>query len=155
MAGQHPSSHAKDLSRAETAKIRRIVTPKPCSGKLDVPKDIMELWQTDKGRETLKEQWCKAGGMKALLLLAMLHSYKVIFIERVEIISVTTRSKTLTVKGGFYSAADMKSELSYSQFLAYIYRSIDKLNVSPQGSHRQDHEMGHREEASAAPCLTL
>ena len=38
--------------------------------------------------------------------------------ERVEIISVTTRSKTLTVKGGFYSAADMKSELSYAQFLA-------------------------------------
>ena len=57
---------AKDLPRSEIAKIRRIVTPKPCSGKLDVPKDIMELWQTEKGRETLKQQWCKSGGMKAL-----------------------------------------------------------------------------------------
>jgi hypothetical protein len=33
----------------------------------------------------------------------------------VELLSVTTKTKTLEVKGGFYSEEDMKTELGYHQ----------------------------------------
>ena len=36
-----------------------------------------------------------------------------VFVERVEFLSVTTKTKTLEVKGRFYSKEDMKSELGY------------------------------------------
>ena len=35
--------------------------------------------------------------------------------ERVEILSVTTKSKKIEVQGGFYSEDDMKSELGYAE----------------------------------------
>ena len=35
--------------------------------------------------------------------------------QRVEILSTTTKSKKIEVHGGFYSEADMKSELGYHQ----------------------------------------
>lgn len=34
--------------------------------------------------------------------------------QRVEVLSTTTKSKKIEVKGGFYSEEDMKSELGYS-----------------------------------------
>lgn len=34
--------------------------------------------------------------------------------QRVEILSTTTKSKKIEVQGGFYSEADMKSELSFT-----------------------------------------
>lgn len=37
-----------------------------------------------------------------------------IFVQRVEILSVTTKSKKIEIKGGFYNEADMKSELGYT-----------------------------------------
>lgn len=40
-----------------------------------------------------------------------------VFIERVEILSITTKTKTLEVKGGFYSVDDMKDELNYNQLI--------------------------------------
>ncbi|CAK9103670.1 Uncharacterized protein SCF082_LOCUS48475 [Durusdinium trenchii] len=46
--------------------------------------------------------WAKSGGVKA------------IFMQRVKILSVTTRSKKIEVTGGFYSEEDMKNELGYS-----------------------------------------
>ena len=45
----------------------------------------------------------------------MAHVSQVVFVERVDILSITTKTKTLEVKGGFYSVADMKEELKYSQ----------------------------------------
>jgi len=38
-----------------------------------------------------------------------------IFLERVEILSVTTKSKKIEVSGGFYSEEDMKTELGYKE----------------------------------------
>ena len=38
------------------------------------------------------------------------------FLERVTILSSTTRSKKLQVTGGFYSEEDMKKELNYKEF---------------------------------------
>ena len=35
--------------------------------------------------------------------------------QRVEILSTTTNSKKIEVKGGFYNEEDMKSELGYHQ----------------------------------------
>lgn len=35
--------------------------------------------------------------------------------QRIEILSSSTKSKKIEVKGGFYSETDMKSELGYSQ----------------------------------------
>ena len=40
-----------------------------------------------------------------------------VFIERVEILSITTKTKTLEVKEGFYSVDDMKDELNYNQLI--------------------------------------
>ncbi|CAJ1428750.1 unnamed protein product [Effrenium voratum] len=94
---------SSSLSRSEREKLRRIVTPKINTGRLEVPSNIFEMWNSEKGRKKLMEMWAKSGGVKA------------VFIERVEIFSMTTKSKTIEVRGGFYSAEDMRSELGYSQ----------------------------------------
>lgn len=64
--------HLATLSRYEKDKIKRIVTPKKTTGRLEVPKDIFELWQTEKGKEQLMQMWCKSGGVKAS------HEYKLL-----------------------------------------------------------------------------
>ena len=60
--------HVATMTRNDKNKVKRIVMPKPNSGKLDVPKDIMEMWNSEKGREKLFEMWAKSGGMKAGIL---------------------------------------------------------------------------------------
>ena len=40
---------------------------------------------------------------------------KDLFMQRVEILSTTTKTKKAEVKGGFYNEEDMKTELQYSQ----------------------------------------
>ena len=45
----------------------------------------------------------------------LFHRTQAVFMQRVEILSTTTRSKKIEVTGGFYSEEDMKSELGYSQ----------------------------------------
>ena len=54
----------KTLTRADKEKVRRICTPKPTSGRVEVPKDIVDMWNSDKGREKLLQIWCKSGGVK-------------------------------------------------------------------------------------------
>ncbi|CAE7351284.1 unnamed protein product [Symbiodinium sp. CCMP2456] len=94
---------AAALDRNEKLKVRRICTPKPCSGHLEVPENIFEMFNdAAKGRTTLYQMWAKSGGVKA------------VFMESVTVLCVTTRKKKLTVKGGFYSREDMKTELGYS-----------------------------------------
>ena len=56
---------AGTLSKNEKQKVRRIVTPKEGSGRLEVPENIFEMWQdASKGRETLFQMWAKSGGVK-------------------------------------------------------------------------------------------
>ena len=57
--------HVATMSRSEMNKVKRIVQPKPYSGKLEVPKDIMAMWNTPKGKEQLFKMWAKSGGVKA------------------------------------------------------------------------------------------
>ena len=57
--------HVATMSRTEMSKVKRIVQPKPNSGKLEVPKDIMNMWNTAKGKEQLFKMWAKSGGVKA------------------------------------------------------------------------------------------
>lgn len=40
--------------------------------------------------------------------------HQAVFIQRVEFLSTTTKSKKIEVKGGFYSEEDMKTELGCS-----------------------------------------
>lgn len=54
----------KTLTRADKERVRRIVTPKPTSGRVEVPKDIIAMWNSEKGREQLLQIWCKSGGVK-------------------------------------------------------------------------------------------
>ena len=56
--------HVSTLTKSEKDKIKRIVTPKATTGRLDVPKDIYELWQTNQGKEKLFAMWTKSGGVK-------------------------------------------------------------------------------------------
>lgn len=56
--------HVATLSRNEKDKIKRIVTPKATTGRLEVPQDIFDLWKTPKGKEKLFALWCKSGGVK-------------------------------------------------------------------------------------------
>lgn len=56
--------HVATLSRNEKDKVKRIVTPKSTTGRLEVPQDIFDLWKTPKGKEKLYALWCKSGGMK-------------------------------------------------------------------------------------------
>lgn len=67
--------HVATMNRNEKDKVKRICTPKPTTGNLEVPRDIYELWQTDKGKEKLFSMWCKSGGVKAgrYLVLLCLH----------------------------------------------------------------------------------
>lgn len=41
-----------------------------------------------------------------------------IFTQRVEVLSSTTKSKKIEIKGGFYSETDMKTELGYTPNLS-------------------------------------
>ncbi|CAE7184531.1 unnamed protein product, partial [Symbiodinium necroappetens] len=73
--------------------------PKEGSGTLEVPANVMEMWEAaGTQRDALFSMWAKCGGVKA------------VFIERVVVMSKKTRSKKLVVKGGFYSKEDMKTE---------------------------------------------
>lgn len=47
-------------------------------------------------------------------------SVQAVFLERVEILHITTKTKTLEVKGGFFSVEDMKNELGYGQYTGSI-----------------------------------
>jgi len=57
--------HPASMSRAQREQVRRIVTPKPTTGRLEVPQDITSMWNTAKGKEKLFSLWCKSGGVKA------------------------------------------------------------------------------------------
>ncbi len=57
--------HVATMTRNEKDKVKRIVTPKPTTGNLAVPRDIFEMWQSEKGKEKLFSMWCKSGGVKA------------------------------------------------------------------------------------------
>ncbi len=46
---------------------------------------------------------------------------KALFIQRVEILSTTTKSKKIEVKGGFYNEDDMKSELGYAPYFGILF----------------------------------
>lgn len=47
-------------------------------------------------------------------------SAQAVFVERVEILHISTKTKTLEVKGGFFSIEDMKNELGYGQYTGSI-----------------------------------
>ncbi|CAE7847162.1 unnamed protein product [Symbiodinium necroappetens] len=82
------------MTKLEKEKVKRIVTPKRGSGNLEVPENIFEMWKdAGKGRDNLFRMWAKAGGA--------------VFMESVTILTKTSRSKKLEVKGGFYSKEDM------------------------------------------------
>lgn len=61
---------AESMSRAEKQKVRRACTPKSASGKLDVPQDIHELWNSAGGKEKLFAMWAKSGGVKAFTFVS-------------------------------------------------------------------------------------
>ena len=127
--------HASTMSRNEKNKVARIVAPKKYTGRLEVPNDIFQMWQTPKGKQQLFELWAKSGGVKAgnarvrstricvTKRDVLLQACQAVFMERVEVLSVTTRSKTIEVKGGFYSEEDMRVELQYSSLSGCI--SVD------------------------------
>lgn len=56
--------HVDTMTKYEKDKVKRIVTPKATTGRLEVPQDVFELWQTSKGKEKLLSMWCKSGGVK-------------------------------------------------------------------------------------------
>ena len=57
---------AKNLSRNEKQKLRRIVMPKQGSGNLEVPENIMQMWEeAGSKRDALFSTWAKSGGVKA------------------------------------------------------------------------------------------
>ena len=57
--------NSSTLSKAEKEKLRRIVTPKPGSGNLEVPENIFEMWEdASKGRDQIFKMWAKSGGVK-------------------------------------------------------------------------------------------
>ena len=123
--------HPTTMHCSEREKVRRICTPKSTTGRLEVPEDIFKMWNTAGGREKLFSMWCKSGGVKAgpTVSTGLIHDNvrhhrvwneitlccEAIFLETVEILCVTTKSKTLEVKGGFYSEEDMATELKYSR----------------------------------------
>lgn len=64
---------SRTLDRAEIKKIQRIVTPKPITGKLEVPQKIFDMWQdVGRGRDTVLKMWAKSGGVKDCFRLRML-----------------------------------------------------------------------------------
>lgn len=50
----------------------------------------------------------------------LLLGHQAIFLQKVEILSVTTKRKKIEVSGGFYSEEDMKKELGYKETLECI-----------------------------------
>ena len=60
--------HVVTLTKNQRDQIKRVVCPKRDTGRLEVPRDIYELWQTEKGKEKLFNLWCKSGGVKARLV---------------------------------------------------------------------------------------
>ena len=87
-------------------------------------------------------------------------SLQEIFLQRVEILSTTTKSKKIEVHGGFYSESDMKTELGYSPFSSCTKTKshahpLEMISLQPslmdldslatQGANRQDQEVGHCE----------
>lgn len=68
--------HPRSMSKAELEKVRRVCTPKGTTGRLEVPKNIFDMWNTDKGRKQLLSMWCKSGGVKAGLCSAYSSSIK-------------------------------------------------------------------------------
>ena len=64
-----------------------------------------------------------------------------VFVERVEILSITTKTKTLEVKGGFYSVDDMKDELKYNQHIVLknqgFFADTMYVNRSPMREYPQ------------------
>ena len=61
----------KALDRSEKEKIRRIVMPKKNTGHLEVPQDIMDLWNQPGGKGKLYDIWAKSGGVKAMTNVAI------------------------------------------------------------------------------------
>lgn len=75
IAEQPAVLHVDTLSKYEKDKVKRIVTPKATTGRLEVPQDVFELWQTPKGKEKLLSMWCKSGGVKDRCVADM-HAYQ-------------------------------------------------------------------------------
>ena len=50
-------------------------------------------------------------------LSKLVFDFQAVFVESVLVMSKSTRSKKLSVKGGFYSKEDMSTELGYKQTL--------------------------------------
>ncbi|CAJ1442800.1 unnamed protein product [Effrenium voratum] len=76
-----------------------------------------------KGRQTLFDLWAKSGGVKA------------VFLEKTTLLTVKERSKLLEVKGGFYSAEDMKAELGYSAQCEYDNETTEFwVNIRTSGT---------------------
>lgn len=73
--------HVATLTKSDKEKIRRIVTPKSTTGRLEVPKDIFQLWQTEKGKEQIFNMWCKSGGVKAGFLMQVVTLLDVFFLQ--------------------------------------------------------------------------
>ena len=46
--------------------------------------------------------------------------------EKVEILSVTTKRKKIEVTGGFYSEEDMKTELGYKELSGCISENVQR-----------------------------
>ncbi|CAE7459532.1 unnamed protein product [Symbiodinium microadriaticum] len=114
----------KNLSRTEKQKCRRVCMPKEGSGTLEVPTNVMEMWEAaGTQRDSLFSMWAKCGGVKA------------VFIERVVVMSKKTRSKKLVVKGGFYSKEDMKTELGYGAPCEYDSDTMEYwVNTRTEGT---------------------
>ena len=126
---QAPACQAVDAEtkrlNALSAQLGRLCTPKPKSGKLDVPQEIYE-------------QWKKAGEPRKLLLSTLIaangdkerndskhfqtqnHQNKpktdgqAVFKKKIELQLQMSRKRTMTVEAGFYSKKDMKEVLGWS-----------------------------------------
>ncbi|CAK9074820.1 unnamed protein product, partial [Durusdinium trenchii] len=87
----------------------------------------------------------------------------VIFMQRVEILSTTTKSKKIEIKGGFYNEEDMKNELGYSpifgsmlceyheQELEYWVNTRTSGTLSHEDLQKMSAMQSHEGEASGAP----
>lgn len=97
------ASTAEDKSTASmTSALRRICSPKPASGKLEVSMEIYRQW--------------KAGGSQRKCLLDTLkcNGDKEAFKKHVEHLQKKTRRNDVHVDKGFYTKEKMKSELQWS-----------------------------------------
>lgn len=78
----------------------------PCGPRVVVSR--LDLCTKDK---RMYECMCAHASVLSLFVL------EAIFVERLEILSVSTKRKKVEVTGGFYSEEDMRNELNYSQRL--------------------------------------